>query len=148
MTTGVKIGDSVLVASLGQSGVITEDLGKGRYRVAIGNLMITAQISDLSPTTPRARKREPEVERFIAAKGRPTPPTSLDLHGLTVDEALRKLEKWLDTVVLSDLSQVKVIHGLGTGRVQGAVHTFLQSQKVVRHFKLNPWNPGETDIYL
>ena len=148
MAQKFKVGDSVYVASVKRSGVVAEDLGKGRYRVAVGSLAITVNAHEISPTTLKAPKREPEVERYIAAKGRPKPPATLDLHGLVVDEAIRKLEKWLDTVVLSDLSQVKVIHGLGTGRVQGAVHEFLRAQKVVRHFKVNDWNPGETDIYL
>jgi DNA mismatch repair protein MutS2 len=67
---------------------------------------------------------------------------------LTVDEAIRKLDQWLDSVVLSDLYQAKVIHGLGTGRVQSAVHEYLRRIKAVRHFKINEWNAGETDIYL
>jgi DNA mismatch repair protein MutS2 len=58
------------------------------------------------------------------------------------------MDAWLDKVILSDLSRVKVLHGLGTGRVLAAVHARLRELKAVRNFKINERNPGETDVYL
>jgi DNA mismatch repair protein MutS2 len=58
------------------------------------------------------------------------------------------LDSWLDAVILSDLYHVKVVHGLGTGRVQRAVHERLQNFKAVRRFAINQHNAGETDVYL
>jgi DNA mismatch repair protein MutS2 len=74
--------------------------------------------------------------------------SSIDLHGLTVDQASRALEEWLNQMILSDAKQGKVIHGLGTGRVQRATHEILARYSAVRAFRINDANPGQTDVYL
>lgn len=140
-------GDTVTVIALKKHGVISELLGSGRYRVVVGSLHLTCSAKELTPSQPAAPAPR-LTEQKVLIKNQPRPAQTLDLHGLTVDEAIRKLDQWLDSVVLSDLYQVKVVHGLGTGRVQAAVHQHLRSIKAVRNFKINEWNAGETDIYL
>lgn len=143
---GLRDGDAVLVTKLKKIGVITELLPNGRYRVSIGSLTLVCRKADLEPAkNPSPSQRQRSFERQI--KG-PKPRSSLDLHGHTVDDAIRKLDEWLSAVVLSELSHVKVVHGLGTGRIQEAVHRRLGELKAVRRFKVNEFNPGETDIYL
>ena len=140
-------GDWVTVISLGKDGVVDEVLHGGKFRVAVGSLRLTCSAAELAPAKPAAPK--PRLnEQKVRIKNQPKPPQALDLHGLTVDEAIRKLDSWLDSVILSDLYHVKVIHGLGTGRVQWAVHEHLRTIKAVKSFKINEWNPGETEVYL
>lgn len=140
-------GDGVRVISLKKDGVVLSSLGCDKYKVVIGSLTITCAGPDLTPTTsPRlSSTTTPPTSRAPKA---PRPSQSLDLHGLTVDEAIRKLDTWLDSVILSDLTHVKVVHGLGTGRVQRAVHERLQAFKAVKRFAVSQWNAGETDVYL
>jgi DNA mismatch repair protein MutS2 len=142
-----KEGDGVCITSLKKDGVVHSTLGSDTYRVAIGSLIVTCRESDLTPSHSPRSSNTPATSRPPAATY-PRPPRSLDLHGLTVDEAIRKLDAWLDSVILSDLSHVKVVHGLGTGRVQRAVHERLNAFTAVRRFALNQWNAGETDVYL
>ena len=142
-----KEGDGVHIISLKKDGVVHATLGGDKYRVGIGSLAITCAARDLTPkVAPRASAAATTPPS--RASNYPRPRQSLDLHGLTVDEAIRKLDAWLDSVILSDLTHVKVVHGLGTGRVQRAVHERLQSFTAVRRFALNQWNAGETDVYL
>lgn len=140
-------GDSVRVISLKKDGVVLSCIGGDKYKVAIGSLTITCAGRDLTPTSsPRlSSTTTPPTSRTPKAS---RPSQSLDLHGLTVDEAIRKLDTWLDSVILSDLTHVKVVHGLGTGRVQRAVHERLHTFKAVKRFAVNQWNAGETDVYL
>lgn len=140
-------GDVVRVISLKKDGVVHSVLGGDRYKIAIGSLTITCTARDLTPTT-SPRPSSTTTAPISRASNAPRPSQSLDLHGLTVDEAIRKLDAWLDSVILSDLTHVKVVHGLGTGRVQRAVHERLQTFKAVKRFALNQWNAGETDVYL
>jgi len=140
-------GDTVTIVALRKDGVIVEALGGGKYRVVVGSLHLTCSAKELTPSHP-APPAPRLTEQKVRLKNQPKPPQTLDLHGLTVDDAIRKLDQWLDSVVLSELYHVKVIHGLGTGRVQSAVHEYLRTIKAVRHFKINEWNPGETDVYL
>ena len=141
-----KPGDRVTVRSLKQDGTVEEELHGGRYRILVGSLSIVSRASDLSPSTRvKQASRPPAPVRRLPTS---LPPRRLDLHGLTVDEAIRKLDAWLDRVVLSQLDHVKVLHGLGTGKLQGAVHSHLRTLNAVRNFKINDANPGETDVYL
>ena len=142
----VREGASVVVKALKKVGVVEAVLSGGKCRVAVGSLRITCGESEIEVSS-----HTPAVRHITTAQTRatrPSPSPSLDLHGLRVDDAIRKLDEWLDDVVLSDLSSVKVVHGFGTGRVQEAVHKHLASLKVVKHFRINDRNPGETDVYL
>jgi DNA mismatch repair protein MutS2 len=140
-------GDGVHIITLKKDGVIQTPLGGGKYRVAIGSLTVTCSERDLTPSQ-SPRSNSSSTHQPSRPSTYPRPSQSLDLHGLTVDEAIRKLEAWLDTVILSDLSHVKIVHGLGTGRVQRAVHERLQTITAVKRYAINQFNPGETDIYL
>ena len=140
-------GDGVHIISLKKDGVIQTALGGGRYRVAIGSLTATCSERNLT-LSQSPRSNSSSTPQTLRPSTYPRPSQSLDLHGLTVDEAIRKLETWLDAVILSDLAHVKIVHGLGTGRVKRAVHERLQSFRAVKRFAINQFNPGETDVYL
>jgi DNA mismatch repair protein MutS2 len=142
----LQMGSHVYVTRIKKHGIVIELMSKNRYRVSLGSLVITCSAPELTVSTTNqsliSRSNKIELPKI-------TPPaTVLDLHGVTVDEALRQLELWIDRVTLTDLSKVKVIHGLGSGKVQKAVHQYLTGLKSVVSFNINPYNPGETEIVL
>jgi len=63
------------------------------------------------------------------------PSSELDLRGMTVEEALHTLEHYLDRVLLAGYSQVRVIHGLGTGALRRAVRERLRELPYVHSFR-------------
>ena len=73
----------------------------------------------------------------------------VDLRGLHVDEALGKLDAFLSEAMLTGLREVRIIHGLGTGRLRAAVQEYLSNSGVVKNFRLgeagrDPGGPGVT----
>ena len=142
-----RVGDSVRVGSIKQIGTVEECLSGDRYRVAVGSLKITCSGGDLSPSQGKPRTTF-AIESPPTVTLTPKPPLSIDLHGKRVEEAIRLVEHWLDSAIAHELSNVRIIHGLGTGRLQSAIHDHLRSCKAVRHFRLNDGNPGETLVYL
>lgn len=142
----VQEGDAVTVASLRKRGVVEKVFADGKVRVAVGSLSIVCSVDQVSPAE-RARA-EPPVKAKLLAQPSARPPTRLDLHGMTVGEATRAVEEYLNRVILSGGAQAKITHGFGTGRVQAAVHELLGRLPVVRAFRLNDRNPGETDVFL
>jgi DNA mismatch repair protein MutS2 len=66
----------------------------------------------------------------------------LDLRGMTGDEALPLLDKFLDSAMLAGLSRVDVIHGKGTGALRKKVTEYLSRHPRVRTFRLGEWNEG------
>jgi DNA mismatch repair protein MutS2 len=139
-------GDCVLVAKLRKSGTVVEVLANNTYRVALASITVLCRHSELSPSTDIPKAPEP-IPSHLQPR-RSAPPATLDLHGLTVDEATRKLEVWLSEVIMAGMHQVKVVHGLGTGKLQDATHAVLRRVPTVRAFRVSDYNPGETHIYL
>jgi DNA mismatch repair protein MutS2 len=148
--TPLAVGHWVKVTPLGKNAEIVERLSRGRYRVRIGALTVICQEHELIPTNaPRTSRRTPEPGEEVARSARLTPPpTQLDLHGLTVPDAIAKLASWLDRAALANLEKVTVIHGHGTGRIQRAVHEYLAQMRIVRRFRINELNRGETEVFL
>jgi|GEM_PF-788433 len=146
-------GDVVTVKSLGRSGVVIERLSNGSYRISLGALSVSARSGELSLEPNASRAPQPsqvkgkELIRKTQTRARSVR-SAIDLHGFTVDQATRALEEWLNQMILSGAKQGKVIHGLGSGRVQRATHEILARYSAVRAFRINDANPGETDVYL
>lgn len=146
------VGDTVVVVALKTQGIIIAQLSQGCYRVALRSIHLTVQHTELTPVDRQTAEVSAAVvlspTRCKAAYRRSSVAHSIDLHGLTVDEATRALEVWLNTLILAKAERGKVIHGLGTGRVQRAVHRVLGRYTAVQQFRINADNPGETDVWF
>lgn len=72
----------------------------------------------------------------------------INLIGLTVDEAISQLDKYLDDALLSNLSQVRIIHGKGTGALRKAVQDYLKKQKHVASFRSGEFGEGDMGVTI
>ena len=72
----------------------------------------------------------------------------VNLIGMTVDEALPVLDKYLDDAYLSHLNQVRVVHGRGTGALKAGVHKHLKKLKYVKEFRLGEFGEGDTGVTI
>jgi DNA mismatch repair protein MutS2 len=145
-------GDEVHVAALG-TGVVREVRNRGRYLVELKGRSIA--VSEGQLTIVSGRKR-PEPRGASSPKasasetsGKASPvATSLDLHGLTVEEAVAALDTFLNDALLAGHADVRVIHGRSGGRLKAAVHARLKQLVAVRAFRLDPANVGVTIVTL
>jgi DNA mismatch repair protein MutS2 len=143
-------GTEVLVLSLNRRGQVEACLRAGMYRVRIGGMTTTVREEDLRVApgkTPKgpARAETPEG-RDAGVEGGVSP--SLDLHGLTVDEARNRLAAYISRAILAGLDRVEIIHGIGTGRLKAAVTADLKQITAVRRVAPHPGNPGVLVVYL
>ena len=141
-----KVGDFVTVNALRKTGSVMELLHGSSYRILIASLSIVCKEGELSEA--QVLRQRPSASISLPRHTGPKPSQSLDLHGMTVDQATRRLEEWLSQAIVAGLSQGTIIHGHGTGRLQEATHRTLQTFSVVRAFRLNEMNPGETIVYF
>jgi DNA mismatch repair protein MutS2 len=72
----------------------------------------------------------------------------LDLHGLTVDAAIDRVEHALNEALLADVGELRIVHGKGQGRIRAALHRHLRTIPSVRAFRLDPRNDGVTILTL
>jgi DNA mismatch repair protein MutS2 len=68
--------------------------------------------------------------------------TEIDLRGMTGDEAVAAVDKFLDGATLAALHSVNIIHGKGTGALRKRISDFLKGDPRVRSFRLGEWNEG------
>ena len=133
---GLKAGDRVLLRSLAQNGVLLEDPPAGGGEVAIGlgksGVRFMADSRELEPAPPdQTRSAKDPPQGGISVQAQADDGLDLKLIGLRVEEALEQLEKALDHALLAGRAQVKVIHGVGTGRLRTAVRDYLAKHPYV-----------------
>lgn len=144
-------GDEVHVAALGK-GVVRELRNGGRYLVELKGRSIVAAAAQLSAVSPRKRPTSSDAASLPTggpdAATRSHASASLDLHGMTVEEAVAALDALLNDALLAHHAEVRVIHGRSGGRLKAAVDARLKQLRVVRHARLDPTNPGVTIVTL
>jgi DNA mismatch repair protein MutS2 len=129
----LKPGDPVRVASLGVEGKI-ERLEEERAVVISAGKRLTIPLSDLEE--PSRRPTGPGLPPGVTlSRGTESAiPREIHLIGKRVEEALDLLDKYLDDACLASVSPVRVIHGMGTGRLRTAIRQFLESHPHVEGF--------------
>lgn len=148
----------VLVATLKRRGEVVERRGRS-YRVAVGGLTLTCRQEDLRPVEPsRSEKRKASGTRGAAGSSPRTEvggrcreqgsTSSIDLHGMTTQEAREALLRHLDHAMREGRTTVEVVHGIGTGKVRTTVRQVLAEVPSVRHVRPHPTNPGVTMVDL
>jgi len=146
-------GTEVVVLSLNRRGEVEACLRAGVYRVRVGGMVTTVREQDLRPATTKKARNRPhgsDAQPGAAASQGPPEPVhaSLDLHGLTVDEARNRVVAYISRAILAGLDQVEIIHGIGTGRLKKAITADLKSISAVRRVTPHPGNPGVLIAYL
>lgn len=127
----LRVGDTVLVTSLGAKGQIVS-LDKREAEVAVGRLHMRAELEELEL---KNREETEEVEQSAGRVNVQSPGMELDLRGRRVDEGLQILDQYLDEAFLSNLPWVRIIHGKGTGRLREAVRQALKSNSHVQSWE-------------
>ena len=72
----------------------------------------------------------------------------INLIGLTVDEAMVELDKYLDDAYLAHLPSVRIVHGKGTGALRSAVHSQLKRMKNIKEFRLGEFGEGDAGVTI
>jgi DNA mismatch repair protein MutS2 len=136
-------------------GVVREVRNGGRLLVEVNGralILPETEVSSLAEPRPPSRsarlraRQQPDVSPPTRASRQA--PREVDLHGLTVEEALAHVEAALNDALLADMAQVRFIHGRSGGRIRSALHQRLQEITSVRHFLVDPRNAGVTIVEL
>jgi DNA mismatch repair protein MutS2 len=110
-------------------------------------LKLTINISELELLTETGQTINPEASRSITNIPSTIKP-ELDIRGCDVDDALQRLEAYLESSVNSNWSEVTIIHGKGTGTLRQAVQQLLKSSKHIRDFRTGRYGEGESGVTM
>ncbi|WP_216828876.1 endonuclease MutS2 [Alkalihalobacterium elongatum] len=136
----LKPGDEVKVISFGQKGHIVEKVSDKEYQVQLGIMKMKVHIDDIQYVD---RPKLVETKPLATVKGnnhhvKP----ELDLRGQRYEEALIKLEKYLDDALLAGYHQVSIIHGKGTMALRKGVKEYLKKHRHVKSSRDGGMNEG------
>jgi DNA mismatch repair protein MutS2 len=152
----IAAGDQVLIKSMGKVGVVTREVEKDLFEVALGPIKMRVKRDELREPSLQgaaqaAEKRADPLAAVRKQKGVHVTVTSantddlrmeINLIGRTVDEATDELEKYLDRAFLAGLPRVRIIHGHGAGILRRGVREFLKSHPHVATLAEAPQNEG------
>lgn len=143
----VRPGDWVEIDGLLRVGQVRGfDPNQRVAEVSIGGVVWRIAMNRLKPSA-SAR----EYGERVGSENRP-PPISIpaiqtsdvvDLHGLTVEDGMERLDKFIDSAIVNDLASIKIIHGHGSGRLRNAVSHYLSEHPGVLRYQFGaPWEGG------
>lgn len=134
----VEVGDSVVTPFGGRGIVVGLEDSSGRVLVQVGGARIRLPRSQLK----RAGSPPPEQPYSIPKVFPSEVSTEVDLRGMTYDEAVDVVDKYIDNAILANLDCLVLIHGKGTGALRRKLREYLKEHPRVRSFRPGNWGEG------
>ena len=147
---GILVGDTVELLKLGTKASVIGINKDGSLQLQAGILKMTAAPEEVylleneNPYKEKgARPKHSGREMKISAM-----PTEIDLRGMDAIEAICVLDRYLDEAMRANLTQVRIIHGKGTGTLRAAVQQDLKKNKYIKSFRLGVYGEGEDGVTI
>lgn len=148
----LKVGDEVLIFDIDKNatvlslpdntGKVLVQAGIIKTRVDLSNLRLIKKDKKKQNTFTSSRRTVNRSNLDVKAV------TEVDLRGMTAVEAIMELESAIDSAVLSNMNQITIIHGKGTGVLRTEVHKFLKTCKAIKSYRLGVYGEGEAGVTI
>ena len=147
-----QVGDTVELKRMGTRAQVLQVNKDGSLQLQAGILKISAKQSEVRVVDAPKHNAQKQMRRMVrrvqsqmrASGARP----ELDLRGMTGDEGVAMVDRFLDDAVMAHLTTVTIIHGKGTGALRQAVQQHLKTCKYVKGFRLGRYGEGETGVTI
>ena len=141
----IRVGDHVRVKSVGRDGyVIGLDEEKGSAEVDLGTMRTKVQTAYLfrvpEDTRPHAQPVEVNVTQLEVPE--------INVRGMRVEEALQEVDRFVDRAIVHGALRLRIIHGIGTGRLMEAIRHHLSETPSIERVKRDETNSGVTIVEL
>lgn len=146
---GVLVGDTVEILKLGTKASVIAINKDGTFQLQAGIMKMTVKPEEVylleneNPYKQKGRPQHSGKEMKLEAHA-----SEVDLRGMDSVEAICTLSLFLDSAMRSNVNQVRIIHGKGTGALRSAVHHELKRNKFVKTFRLGVYGEGEDGVTI
>lgn len=150
----IKPGLNVYVSNLKTDGVVVSNVSKDdTVQVQIGAMKMKIDIKYLQEVTPKSSSGSSKNAHSSMTAGRSnfksqSVSPEINLLGLTVDEAIPIIDKYLDDCYIAKLSPIRIVHGKGTGALRNGIHHYLKTNKLVDSFRPGTFGEGEMGVTI
>ena len=137
-----EVGSRVTVGGLGLEGVVMSIEGN-RAEIDVRGKRIQAKVKELRVLAgPRGPAPQGRVRVNVDLKPREGLLSELNVIGMTVDQAIDRVSRFLDDTLVTDLQEVRIVHGHGTGQLRKGLQAFLKTHPQVAKYYAAPDNQG------
>ena len=153
----IVVGDRVKLRSFGSIGIV-DKIKYGEAEVRVKALRFREKIENLElvEAVPESKPQKGKLEQLKRAAATEVHLSNAEQHsraelnviGQTTDEAVDAVDKFLDEASLASLSQVRIVHGHGTGALRRAIGDLLKGHPHVARFLAAPPDQGGTGATL
>ena len=143
----IRPGMSVFVNHLGTTATVLEASGANEVLLQVGILKMKTSIDDLEPAESTQKIKLPQERKKIDIKASSVSST-LDLRGLTVEDAYIETDRFIDNALLAGLKEVTLLHGKGTGALRSALHEYLKKHPHCEKFRLGQYGEGDAGVTI
>mgnify|MGYP002981411555 FL=1 len=142
-----RVGDDIIVTAYGQRGTLTSQAKNGNWEAQVGLIKMSLKADEFTLVRTQAEAQQPKKKQInVVKKAKKTssdgPRARLDLRGKRYEEAMQELDAFIDQALLNNMSQVDIIHGIGTGVIRDAVTKYLRRHRHVKNFEYAPQSAG------
>ena len=143
----IQVGDEVMVYSLNQKGHVVE-LGAAEATVQLGILKMKVRLDDLElvKAANNESRQQPKQAASLKRTKDDAVRTELDLRGANLEEAIVEVDRFIDEAYLSNMGQVYIIHGKGTGVLRSGVQDYLRKHRLVKAYRLGNYGEGGNGV--
>lgn len=143
----MRTGLTVFVKPMQSRGTVTGwSEKKGEAEVLCGSMKLHCKATELLIIGDEEKKQE--KVKLINNVPLSRPVLEINVLGMTVEEALYEVDNFIDKAVTDNLEEIKVIHGVGTGKLKSAIAAHLKRHKNVESFRLGKYGEGETGVTI
>ena len=148
----IVVGTKVFVSTLGQNGIVLSKISKSKeVQVQIGLIKTNVSIKFLEkPKNLKDDLTSKPTSSYSTRNASKTKTANSEINviGLTVDEAIPLVDKFLDDCFLAKLQTARIVHGKGTGKLRQGIHSFLKKNKRVKSFRIGTYGEGEMGVTI
>lgn len=142
----IEKGDRVVLGEGNEEGeVLTPVDEEGYTHVLFGSVKMRVHSDRLTKQSRREKQLRPSTSMGLDSLEN-TYSRSVDVRGLTGDEAVNAVDTFIDRAVLAGYNEVEIIHGKGTGVLRKRINEYLKKQPNVHLSRLGNWNEGGTGV--
>jgi len=142
----LEVGMAVRVRSLDADGRIVQMTDQGKVTIDMNGVRVQTDPNDLVAARGETANDEGRDRPRARVRSRRTRskqvPLELNVRGMTVSEALREVDAYLDQLLLADIRKARILHGKGTGALRDAIQTYLGTCRFVSSYGFAPPNLG------
>ena len=146
----LKVGDNVLIFDIDKKAVVLELPDKNdEVLVQAGIIKTRVKLNNLRLTEPdKPKKQYGKRLRNVPSNVDIRPATEIDVRGMSAVEAVMAVDGAIDNAILTNIEQITIIHGKGTGVLRKEIQAHLRKSKYVKSFRLGTFGEGESGVTI